>query len=120
MVAKIPTMKMTKVYTERSDPNNLLGRPGGYTSKIAFSDSRVKQSDLIGVDKYDTGRGGSIEVYETSALAKKRAAYIQAVSGGIVGTEYDYLSRGMLIRVNGNLIPKDAKTYEKALGEIAP
>jgi hypothetical protein len=122
LTAKIPTMKLTKVYTERSDPNNLMGRPGGYTSKIAFSDSRVSTSDTAGTEADALERGGSIEVYATRTQAKKRSDYIQAIlsGGGILGTEYDYLSGGMLVRVNGTLIPKDAKTYQRALQEIAP
>jgi hypothetical protein len=118
--AKIPGMKITAVYTEESDPNNLLGRPGGYTSKVNFSDPRAKRDDLIGLEKDDSGRGGSIEVFEDPAAAKKRSDYIQSVSGGIVGTEYNYLAGGVLLRVTGNLTPKVAKEYKAALAEIAP
>jgi hypothetical protein len=116
----VPEMKITKVYTERSDPNNLLGRPSGYTSKIAFSDSRVRKSDAEFTDADAIERGGSIEVYPNAAGAKKRSKYIQAIldGGGILGTEYHYVSGGALVRITGNLVPSAARTYQAALGDI--
>ena len=53
------------VYTEETDPNDLLGRPGQYTSKAAFTDTRVDESDLVATPKWDVARGGSVEVFET-------------------------------------------------------
>ena len=32
-------------YTEKTDPNNLLGRPNQYTSKANFSDIRILTAD---------------------------------------------------------------------------
>ncbi len=113
-------MKITTVYTEESDPNNLLGRPGGYESKVNFADSRVKRADVIGTDKDDTGRGGTVEVFADPRDAKERSEYIQSVSGGILGTEYHYLADGVLLRVTGNLPPTVAKEYESALADIVP
>ena len=43
--AKVDSASLTTVYDEASDPNELLGRPNGYTSKVAFADSRVKFED---------------------------------------------------------------------------
>jgi hypothetical protein len=118
LATKIPAMKVTK----GSNPNDLMGRPGGHPSKIAFSDSRVKKSDAISTDSDALDRGGSIEIYPTHDLAKKRGDYIQSIpaGGGLLGTEYDYISGGMLVRVHGNLIPAEARADEPALQEIAP
>ena len=61
-----------------TDPNRLLGRPNGYTSKIAFADSRISKTDTDGTQKNAIERGGSIEVFPDAELAMGRAEYIQA------------------------------------------
>ena len=48
IAAQVPTASLVKVYTEDDDPNRLLGRPNGYTSKIAFADSRISNADTAG------------------------------------------------------------------------
>lgn len=114
---QVPEAALVKVYTEDNDPNDLLGRPNGYTSKIAFSDSRVDRDDVTGTAKDAVERGGSIEVFSTADLAKGRADYIQRVlTNSGLGSEYDYLRGPVLVRVTGNLSPTKAKVYEKALG----
>jgi hypothetical protein len=106
---------VTKVYDENSDPNSLLGRPGGYTSKAAFQDSRVP-ADRYGSESDDPDRGGSIEVFDTEARAVTRAADVQSklIAFGL-GTEYDYVVGGVLVRVTGTVTPTQAKSYEQAL-----
>jgi hypothetical protein len=102
---------------EDDDPNRLLGRPNGYTSKIAFADSRISKADTDGTQKDAIERGGSIEVFPDADLAKGRAEYVQGVlkSSGL-GAEYDYLQGPVLVRVTGNLSPGKARDYERALG----
>jgi hypothetical protein len=113
---EIDTAKLVKVYTEDDDPNDLLGRPNGYTSKIAFSDSRVSKDDTVGEAKDAIERGGSIEVYPDDAGAKARATYIQEMLKATgFGTEYDYVKGPILVRVTGNLTPTKAKDYQAAL-----
>ena len=114
---KVPTAKLVKVYSEDDDPNKLLGRPNGYTSKVAFSDSRISKRDIAGTGSDAIERGGSIEVYPDEQGALDRAKYIQGMlkSTGF-GTEYDYVRIGVLVRVTGNLTPSKAKEYKAALG----
>jgi hypothetical protein len=105
------------VYTEDDDPNKLLGRPNGYTSKIAFADTRLSEADTGGTQKDAIERGGSIEVFPDAELAKGRAEYIQGVlKNSGLGAEYDYLQGPVLVRVTGNLSPRKAQDYERALG----
>lgn len=117
---KVDSASLTTIYDEESDPNELLGRPNGYTSKVAFADSRVKFDDYEeqGLAKDDLDRGGSIEVFPDADGAKLRAEYIQGVkkSNGILGSEYTYVAGTVLVRVTGKLTPKAAMTYEAALG----
>jgi hypothetical protein len=121
LAEQIPQMKVTTVYTEVSDPNDLLGRPSGYGSKIAFSDTRVEADDANGTDKDDLERGGSIEVYADPEQAKTRASYIATIqkSSSLFGSEYHYLDQGVLVRVTGNLTPTVAKDYQAALENLS-
>jgi hypothetical protein len=111
----LPIKKIT-VYDENTDPNKKLGRPGQYTSKVSFIDSRVKNGQ-----PNDVSSGGSVEVFEDAADALARGRYIQTTlrSMPMLGAEYDYISGGVLLRVAGELRPSGAKAYGAALETIA-
>lgn len=113
-------LRVVKVYTAADDPNHQLGRPGGYSSKIAFSDSRAP-ANPPGAASDAMARGGSVEVFPDHDGAVKRAQYIQTVTRAapIVGLEYDYVAGGVLVRVSGNLTPDIATGYASALAAIA-
>jgi hypothetical protein len=82
-------------YTAATDPNNELGRQGGYTSKTAW--------DHTG----DTFNG--IEVYPTTAEATKRFNFLDAFAGGsLAGDGYDYQSKSAVLRLSPLLTPKEA------------
>lgn len=116
LAAKIPTVKLVKTYTAEDDRNHLLGRPNGYTSRSAFSDSRVPADQLNGVAPDDTDRGGSVEVFPDEAGAKGRADYIQAVTKSFpAAAEYDYVAGPVLVRVSHLLTPDQAKEYQAAV-----
>ena len=107
---------VTKVYDENSDPNHRLGRPGGYTSKAAFQDARVP-ADNYGTDVDDRDRGGSVEVFSSRSAAVDRAREIQTKLKAFgLGSEYDYVVDGDLIRVTGTVTPSQATSYQQALG----
>jgi hypothetical protein len=104
------------VITENNDPNNLIGRPGQYTSKVVFADPRAGKA----LDKAtpDNGSGGSVEVFADATAAKTRSDYIQrslAALGPVAGTEYHYLTGPALVRVTGKLPPSKAAQYETAV-----
>jgi hypothetical protein len=104
------------VYTAATDPNHLLGRPTGYTSKCAWVDSRVPASDLTARSSGSVGNGGSIEVFRSASGATARAKYIFTADKAIplLGSEYDYLRGPVLIRVSNYLTPAQAATYGAA------
>jgi hypothetical protein len=112
----VANAKLATVYTADSDPNKLLGRPGGYTSKADFTDDRAKP-DLDD----EVQKGGSVEVYEDPADAKERADFIASTlkKMKIFGTEYHYLNGGILLRVSGELTPDEAAAYETALSKLS-
>jgi hypothetical protein len=100
-----------KVWTAETDPNRLLGRPGGYESAATVVDRRS------GCSKSATSCGATVEVFAGEAEARKRSEYIQGLlrDAPALGTEYHYRSGAVLLRVSGLLTPKVAKTYEAAL-----
>jgi hypothetical protein len=101
------------VYTEETDENKLLGRPGSYTSKVNFADTRIDQ-----IDKTDP-TGGTIEVFENENDALKRKEYVDSVSSGIAFLEqYQYLYKNVLLRINHQLTTDQAAEYESALKNI--
>jgi hypothetical protein len=117
--AGLPITGVT-VYTETTDPNHLLGRPNGYTSKVAFVDERVKASDAHDSTKGSVDLGGSAEVFAGTDEALARAKYIARVNNSmqILGAEYDYVSGPVLLRVSEVLTPAQAKAYASALKKV--
>jgi hypothetical protein len=106
------------VQNEDTDPNNLIGRPNGYTSR-ASADLPGGDTDA---DKYDTARGLVVEVFADAAAAKARADYIAGLqkSSPILGTEYHYFTKdgAGLVRVSGKIKPTAAKKVEAALANL--
>ncbi|WP_406342290.1 hypothetical protein [Streptomyces sp. NBC_00648] len=115
LAAKVPSAKLGGIVTADSDPNHLLGRPGQYTSKVTFTDTRVKPGDTDGLDADDVSRGGAIEQFAKPDEAAARAQYIQAVTKGMAAlAEYDYVHDTAVIRVSHYLTPAQAGEYETA------
>ncbi|MFF3612935.1 hypothetical protein [Streptomyces sp. NPDC002580] len=115
----VPAVKLSGTVTAEDDPNDLLGRPHQYTSKVTFSDSRISADDVSGTEKDGVERGGSIEVFATAADAKTRATYIQDVTKGMPAlTEYDYVNGTVLVRVSHYLTPEQAAEYKSAVDAL--
>lgn len=100
-------------YTATNDPNHLLGRPGGYTSKTAFVDSRINELEA---EPGSIEAGGSVEVFSNHAEAQARVNYISKMEQimTVFGNEYDYVNGNTVLRVSSLLTPAQAATYENA------
>lgn len=120
LVGALSTVKSTVVYTETTDPNKLMGRPNGYTSKTAFSDSRVAAADVEFMDSDATERGGTVEVYPTADGATARSKYLQAIfsASSMFGSEYHFQNGGILVRVTGNLTPAQSADYKAVVASL--
>lgn len=119
LAAKVPTAKLSGTVTAANDGNHLLGRPGQYTSKITFTDSRIKAADVEGAEKGDVTRGGSIEAFATAADAETRAKYVEAVTKSMPAlAEYDYVHGTVLVRVSHYLTPTQAGEYKTAADSL--
>jgi hypothetical protein len=101
-------------YTEVTDVNHLLGRPGQYTSKVNFHDTRLARAA-----GFDTSGGGSIEVFKNRSDAVRRFKYVQAFGKESLFAEYDYLDGLVLLRLSNVLTPSQAAKYKTALLKIA-
>ncbi|MER6274014.1 hypothetical protein [Streptomyces sp900105755] len=111
----VPTARFTGTVTAANDPNHLLGRPGQYTSKVTFSDSRIAASDTEGLDQGDVERGGAVEVFASADDAARRMTYIQSVTKSMPAfAEYDYRHDTVLVRISKFLTPSQAEAYKKA------
>lgn len=110
---------LTVTYDASNDPNKLLGRPNGYTSKASFTDRRVDPSKASAAKPGDVELGGSVEVFASADEASARAAYISEIGKKLpMMGEYDYVKGPVLVRVSRELTPTDAQPYEAALGKI--
>ncbi len=105
------------VYTENNDPNDLLGRPNGYSKAALVVDDGSEVCDLKdpGIDC-----GAVIEIWSSDAEVKRRSKYIQTLQkeAPMLGTEYHYPAGHQLLRVAGVVKPSIAKQYESAWKEI--
>lgn len=125
-----------KTFSEADDPNSLLGRPGQYTGKANFHDTRLREPvnpgpcDPVGPGQDEpvchdeprdpeVGDGGSVEMFGTEGDAKRRFDYVSAIarSGGPF-SEYAYVHGNVLLRISNELTPTQAREYEDALKSL--
>jgi hypothetical protein len=115
----VATAKLSGTVTADNDPNHLLGRPNQYTSKVTFTDGRIKEADVEGTKEGDVERGGAVEVFADPAAATARAKYIQAVTQSLPAlAEYDYVHGTVLVRVSHYLTPEQAGQYKAAADKL--
>lgn len=111
-------VEVSVVFTEESDNNSLLGRPGQYTSKVAFIDSRVDE-DKASSEKGDIEQGSGVEVFETEKAAKTRADYIKSITESIaMVAEYAYQVGPRVLRLSRYLTPAQAEAYNAAFEKL--
>lgn len=96
-------IKHEVIFTAKTDPNHLLGRQGGYTSKVEW-----------GSKDHPSG----IEVFPSVALVRKRLVLLQTVQGTFVGDGYDYAAGTALLRLSQNLTPAQATKYSADFRQI--
>jgi hypothetical protein len=109
----------TFTYTAENDPNNLLGRPGQYISKVNFKDTRISSTDN-GAD-ISVSDGGAVETFANTTDAQKRYTYLQSIStsGNAMFAEYEYIDGVAILRISSQLTPDQAKAYQTALKSLA-
>jgi hypothetical protein len=115
---QISTMSTKTVYSAATDPAHLLGKAAGYTSAVAFTDSRVQPGQVDGAGASPVDLGGVIETFATSGDAHSRAAHLQSTLKGLAAAEYHYYVGASLIRVSRVLTPDQAEDYQSAAASL--
>lgn len=102
-------------YNAANDLNHDLGRPGQYTGKVNYKDTRITSTEQ-GAEIL-VSNGGSIEVFASPSDATHRFAYLQALSKSGVPqfVEYEYLDGVVILRISSRLTPDQAVAYQTAL-----
>lgn len=99
-----------EVFDESNDPNERLGRPGQYTSKASFADTRIG-ADVDGVEG-----GGDVEAFDDSTAMSARADYLEGFADRPpIGGWYQYTAGNAILRVPFALTPDQAEQYDSAL-----
>lgn len=113
-LSQVDTVTKVVKITEANDPNDLLGRPNGYTASTVYHDGRAECDEPTAVDC-----GAKVEVFGSEEAAEARSAMIQAIlkDAPILGSEYHYLNGASLLRVTGQLTKSQAAEYEAAFTE---
>jgi hypothetical protein len=75
LAAEVSTAQADAVFTAGTDPNKLLGRPNGCSSKASFVDTRIDPT-LAGNQPGTVEAGGSVEVFQDDDAALARQNYI--------------------------------------------
>lgn len=103
------------VYTDETDPNKLLGRPGGYTSKVNFIDTRYTYQAV----EFLVEEGGTIEVFPSETLAKARVDYIESlVLASPLFAEYYYQEGSVVLRLSKQLLPSEAAAFAEEFASV--
>lgn len=105
--ADVPLYGYT-VYDAASDPNKLLGRPSSYIEKASWSheEGGLAQS--------------TIEVFKNNGDAERRRREVEQKLDAmpILGRQYIYLHKNLLVRISSDVTPQDAEKIEAAIKQL--
>lgn len=85
-----------KAVTQDNDPNNLLGKDGGYTGAIYFTINKLTEDKNVDPVKLGTNCGGCIEIYKNTNDAKQRCEYLKQFDNSFLQTG-SYTTIGTLV-----------------------
>lgn len=113
---KNSNLEKIQVFTEETDPNEKLGRPGNYISKADFSDTRLDQEG----SEYLVG--GTLETFSSKGDCDKRAEYLNKMNDPSIVflalNQYVYQYDKVLLRIDYDLTPEQADEYKSQFDEI--
>lgn len=106
----VPSVVKVVDLTEDTDPNNLIGRPNGYTAASVIYDSGASCVSL------GVSCGATVEQWATPADAQRRADSIQQIltASPVLGSEYHSVRGPLLLRASGKLKSSVWATYQAA------
>lgn len=101
-----------EIYTESTDPNKLLGRPGQYMGKANWEDTRIQQDSTTEI------KGGTVEIFDNEASLIKRKEYLEAFIQNPMFLQYMYIHKNVIVRIEKEIAPSQALEYFKALNTL--
>ncbi len=120
-LSRVPDIAYMAAVTEDNDPNNQLGKQGGYTAQVYFSsplvNSRYANMPNLDVIKEGTSCGGSIEVYETVADAERRNTYLGSFDGTAMSSGSHRVIGTVVVRTSSSLKASQQKALEAEIIE---
>ncbi len=97
-----------------SDPDGQLGKPGQYTSKVTFADSRIANNDASGI-----AAGGAIEVFSSQADATRRKNELtKAATANGANSEMDFQRGTIILRLSPQLAADQVSEYETTVNLV--
>lgn len=104
-LASISSISGTQAVTEDLDPDQLLGKEGGYSACVYFTVSSIDASTVPGntIVEKGTDAGGAIEVYATVEEAQSRCDYLSGFDGTILYSGSYAIVGTMVIRTSYKL-----------------
>jgi hypothetical protein len=110
---RLPIARIT-VRDENNDPENLIGRPCQYTSRVDWQDSRRKMDP----DFPNAPFAGILEVYPTPDDARMNADRLVRFGKALPGwATYVYQAGPVLLQVGGDMKPSQAEQYRSAMSK---
>ncbi len=117
--AGMPIKDWTRFNAE-TDPNHLLGRPHNYIEKANFTDQRIRldyEPDPA-LTKPTSHLNCTVEVFAAVEDARRRQAYVAEIAKVPMFTEYNFLHKNVLLRLDRKLTPTQAAEYERILSSL--
>jgi hypothetical protein len=101
------------IYTDHTDPEGLLGAPGGPIEKLAFIDARINPGRVSDRSYGSIELGGVVEVYADPAHAADRRDHHG-------GAWWVFVHDEVLIRLSPRLTELQAAAYASAFRPALP
>lgn len=120
---RVDTITAMAAVTEDHDPNEQLGKQGGYIGCIYWSDKQVDTSQIYeyssDVIEVGTEGGGAIEIFNTAEEATKRSDYLGNFDGTIMASGSHYVYGTLIIRTSNYLKgSQQQELTQKVLGAL--
>lgn len=108
--------------TEDHDPNEQLGKQGGYIGCIYFKDMQVDRSEIYAdsddVIEVGTEGGGAIEIFNTAAEAAAREAYLASFDGTGYASGSHHITGTCLIRTSTHLTASQQNDLTDKISQV--
>lgn len=108
VINRLATVEMitgSQAVTEELDPDDLLGKDGGFSACVYFTVSNIDPEEITGgsIVAKGTDAGGAVEVYKTVQEAEARCEYLAGFDGTVLYSGSYAIVGTMVIRTSYKL-----------------